>query len=132
MNCIAIFLRFKLIECSSNQFTCTDGECVAGNARCNNIRECKDGSDETNCGKEKLIWNIFNYGFDEKITNLIPIILFTKGCANNQLTCTNGQCVPKEARCNNIRECRDGSDEFSCGNVDFTFKCALNSLHIII
>ena len=54
----------KLIECSPNEFTCTDGECVAGDARCNYIRECKDGSDETNCGKEKYILNVFNYYFN--------------------------------------------------------------------
>ena len=51
--------------------------------------------------------------------NLVSIIGLTKGCAETQFTCTNGQCVPNEARCNNIRECRDGSDEFSCGNNDF-------------
>ena len=68
----------KLIECSSNQFTCTDGECVAGNARCNDIRECKDGSDETNCGKENSILNIFNNCFNETITNLLPIFILPK------------------------------------------------------
>ena len=114
-----------MIECSSNQFTCTDGECVAGDARCNNIRECKDGSDETNCGKEKFVLNVFNNCFYWAITNLIPIIVLTKGCAETQFTCTNGQCVPKEARCNNIRECRDGSDEFSCGNVDLKVSIIL-------
>lgn len=42
--------------------------------------------------------------------------LLIKGCTSNQFTCANGQCVPSSSRCNNVRECADGSDEFNCGN----------------
>ena len=37
------------------QFTCGNGQCVPLSARCNNVNECSDGSDEQNCGKFKLI-----------------------------------------------------------------------------
>ena len=40
-----------------------------------------------------------------------------KGCTTTQFTCSNGQCVPLTARCNNINECADGSDEQNCGTV---------------
>ncbi|XP_063781355.1 SCO-spondin-like [Pseudophryne corroboree] len=35
--------------CSSKQFTCGSGECVAMNRRCDLQRHCADGSDEENC-----------------------------------------------------------------------------------
>ena len=39
----------------------------------------------------------------------------SKGCTSTQFNCANGQCVPVASRCNNIRECSDGSDELNCG-----------------
>ena len=44
-------------------------------------------------------------------------IIIIKGCTAAQFTCSNGQCVPLSARCNNVNECNDGSDEQNCGNV---------------
>lgn len=42
------FLIFK--GCSSNQFTCSNGQCVPLTTRCNGRNECSDGSDELKCG----------------------------------------------------------------------------------
>lgn len=36
-------------------------------------------------------------------------------CAKSDFQCTNGQCVSLDKRCNGFAECKDGSDEFSCG-----------------
>lgn len=36
------------------------------------------------------------------------------GCQPNEATCGNGQCIPKNAVCNNVRDCSDGSDEENC------------------
>ncbi|XP_046589799.1 modular serine protease isoform X3 [Neodiprion lecontei] len=37
-----------------------------------------------------------------------------KKCRGNQYTCQNRECVPRNARCNGINECQDGSDENNC------------------
>ena len=57
---------FLIQGCSSNQFTCNNGQCVPSTARCNSRRDCTDGSDETNCGNLEFIYYIsiaewFNY-----------------------------------------------------------------------
>ena len=36
------------------------------------------------------------------------------GCRNDQFTCNNGQCVSMAERCNQLPNCRDGSDERNC------------------
>ncbi|XP_050704516.1 uncharacterized protein LOC126989965 [Eriocheir sinensis] len=38
-----------LTVCRSGQFSCDDGQCVAQTARCNDIADCRDRSDEAEC-----------------------------------------------------------------------------------
>ena len=35
--------------CKEGKFTCNDGQCVSMEERCNQLLECRDGSDEDNC-----------------------------------------------------------------------------------
>ncbi|GAB1602266.1 basement membrane-specific heparan sulfate proteoglycan core protein-like isoform X6, partial [Argonauta hians] len=35
-------------------------------------------------------------------------------CRRSEATCNNGQCIPKDFRCDGETDCTDGSDEFSC------------------
>ena len=45
--------------CAANQFFCPgDAKCIAKKKRCDFIADCKDGSDEANCGMFRL--NIYN------------------------------------------------------------------------
>ena len=39
----------KLTGCSKGQFTCTDGECVMMEERCDQVFDCQDESDEIEC-----------------------------------------------------------------------------------
>ena len=38
-------------KCTGFQWTCTDGKCIRKDYVCDNFADCKDGSDERNCGK---------------------------------------------------------------------------------
>ena len=41
--------EMKLSGCEYGNFTCSDGECVSMDERCNQLPDCKDKSDESNC-----------------------------------------------------------------------------------
>ncbi|XP_069159957.1 uncharacterized protein [Procambarus clarkii] len=42
------------------------------------------------------------------------ILLSLSACDSSEYTCNNGECIPKEQRCNTIDECSDFSDEDGC------------------
>ena len=35
-------------------------------------------------------------------------------CPNEEFTCDNGKCVPRQCHCNGSDECGDGTDELHC------------------
>ena len=37
-------------NCSSEEFTCNNGKCVDSSQKCNNVNDCRDNSDERDCG----------------------------------------------------------------------------------
>ena len=41
--------RLKLTGCMKGEFTCSDGQCIKMDERCDQIIHCKDNSDEKNC-----------------------------------------------------------------------------------
>jgi len=50
------FLRIEVLEtCSSDEFSCDNGNCIAQNQRCNGQNNCGDGSDERDCRMLMLI-----------------------------------------------------------------------------
>jgi len=42
-------------SCSPREFTCSDGSCVDEQLICDGNRDCRDGSDEVDCGKCQLL-----------------------------------------------------------------------------
>lgn len=61
-------------------------------------------------------------------------IFFISACPQNQHTCSNGQCIPKDQYCDRFKDCADGSDEpagcdgpcsndmFQCSNKRCVYK----------
>nr|XP_017095016.2 basement membrane-specific heparan sulfate proteoglycan core protein isoform X12 [Drosophila bipectinata] len=76
-------------SCAPNQFRCQNGDCVPDHSTCDGITQCRDGSDELNCGA-------------------------SHECLPSQFRCNNGQCVSLTARCNGRTDCMDSSDEYNC------------------
>ena len=54
-------------------------------------------------------------GTDHQDVNVVP-----EKCGNEtQFRCLDGECVSPLARCNQMRDCRDNSDEMNCTCADF-------------
>ena len=47
-------VELALTSCNAGEFTCSDGVCIDILARCDNINDCKDKSDEANCARVKI------------------------------------------------------------------------------
>ncbi|CAE1329893.1 unnamed protein product [Acanthosepion pharaonis] len=80
--------------CKWNQFRCINGQCIDFHLKCDNIKQCKDGSDEQYCGEK---------------TTVQP-----GRCTWDQFRCDNGQCIQAFLRCDRLWHCKDGSDEQNC------------------
>lgn len=85
----------SLKQCKSDEYRCSTGECILSRYRCDHKQDCPRGDDEdaVNC------------------LNYIPNM-----CPKSQFLCHDKtKCIDKTLLCNNVEDCRDGSDEKDCG-----------------
>lgn len=93
--------------CMPDEHRCDDGTCILMEYLCDNRPDCRDMSDELNCGVTPV-----------PITTTTPGIKITGlpgPCRADQATCQSGECIPRDYICDGQRDCSDGSDEFRCG-----------------
>ncbi|XP_050331111.1 basement membrane-specific heparan sulfate proteoglycan core protein isoform X17 [Bactrocera neohumeralis] len=127
-------------DCTADQYFCDD-ECHPDSIRCNNIRECTDGSDELNCTPYPptrprplptypcpmhTCPNGKCYSESERCDGSRDCddgADEANCCAANQFRCRNGDCVSSNAQCNGYQDCRDGSDEEDCSEPAYVVPC---------
>ncbi|BES98915.1 Trypsin [Nesidiocoris tenuis] len=130
--------RTRQSECTRNEFTCSNGQCVGSYQVCDGAKDCHDGTDETQavCSKVGLTCPPFAfrcaYGacvdksstcngrqdcadnsdelLPECLTNIKKPARSSK-CKKNEFACYSGQCINEFSVCDGVRDCRDGSDE---------------------
>lgn len=44
--------------CTENQFQCSNGDCINAEFVCDKFRDCADASDEHDCGKIFILYNV--------------------------------------------------------------------------
>ncbi|XP_069096158.1 basement membrane-specific heparan sulfate proteoglycan core protein isoform X2 [Pleurodeles waltl] len=76
-------------QCLREEARCPNGQCIPRDYLCDGERDCKDGSDELNCGTPSP-------------------------CEPNEFKCQNGRCALKIWRCDGDDDCGDRSDEYNC------------------
>ncbi|KAF7643391.1 hypothetical protein LDENG_00240130, partial [Lucifuga dentata] len=128
-------------ECSPSHFKCRSGRCVLATKRCDGHLDCDDHSDEDTCGcSERALWACPGSTVCIKpsmICDGIPDCPLLEdeancsACRDNELSCSNHQCVHRTLWCDGKKHCSDSSDEWNCvslsdrsGSVLTVFKTA--------
>ncbi|GBP53772.1 Sortilin-related receptor [Eumeta japonica] len=92
-----------VLESTCKGFSCGSGECISALWACDGVYDCADRSDETS---ERVCRS-------KTAKQLRALATSGKACETvvGGHGCDDGACVPAEAACDGLRDCRDGSDE---------------------
>ncbi|XP_017781082.1 PREDICTED: serine protease nudel-like isoform X2 [Nicrophorus vespilloides] len=108
-------------ECSNFTYKCDDGQCLPVTARCNQLVDCNDGSDEKNCNCADYLRSQFLL---RKICDgIVDCWDYSdenqcEWCLPNQYVCGNSKvCINRTSICDGIRDCPHGDDERQCVTV---------------
>lgn len=124
------------LECNTDDFICTSGQCIKPSYRCDGLPQCRDSSDELNCN-----YTVPCTEFQCDNKHCISYAWVCDGsvdcsadgsdrsdernCNNTQcdvdsgreFRCMNvpsGKCLPISEKCDGHDDCGDGSDEQNC------------------
>nr|XP_053632333.1 low-density lipoprotein receptor-related protein 1B-like [Cherax quadricarinatus] len=108
---VDVFHQYMWVReiCSEIQFKCkSSGECIPRLWVCDETKDCRDSSDEENCG--------FTHSLSTSSPALSTSINVEEICSEIQFKCkSSGECIPRLWVCDETKDCRDSSDEENCG-----------------
>lgn len=99
-----ILLYFFVLECLQGEFMCDLTRCIAVSSRCDGLNDCDDRTDEQQCDSKKLDFSLKALLLTERFL----------GCSVHAFHCDKDKCIQQEKLCDNIPDCRDGTDELNC------------------
>uniref|UniRef100_A0AAZ3PZ67 EGF-like domain-containing protein n=1 Tax=Oncorhynchus tshawytscha TaxID=74940 RepID=A0AAZ3PZ67_ONCTS len=108
----------RRMNCTVEEFRCANGECVRLAWKCDGDPDCKDKSDEADCPLLTCRPDEFQCGDGS-------CIHATKCEGPLKFLCKNGECIDRAKVCDNVKDCKDRSDEpkKECG----LNECSLNN-----
>ncbi|KAJ2951649.1 hypothetical protein O0L34_g13807 [Tuta absoluta] len=111
-------------SCSPDQFSCSNGMCIAATWRCDGNNDCGDLSDEIGCQCtppmipcDDTRCYLPHWRCDGDIDCADMSDEKDCGhhnCSANEFQCGTGQCIEKKWVCDGDNDCKDGSDEKNC------------------
>lgn len=94
------------LACGEGEFKClSNGRCIPANYVCDGDTDCRDNSDELNCGRKKRKMSKKAKIFGQRAV---------RQCANDEFQCGDGSCISNEFVCDEDADCDDFSDESKC------------------
>eukprot|EP00095_Tigriopus_kingsejongensis_P006172 maker-scaffold40_size501252-snap-gene-4.18 protein:Tk06172 transcript:maker-scaffold40_size501252-snap-gene-4.18-mRNA-1 annotation:"Enteropeptidase" len=128
----------QIVDTCSDQFKCSDESCIPRDQVCNRIRDCSDGSDETDCGVTICMDDEFKCSTSGRC---IPWSMQCDGrsdcqdgedelkcqqeCSNGSFLCPEGFCISKSLTCDGTTDCANGEDEAECQCGEDEFSCSM-------
>ncbi|XP_030746349.1 uncharacterized protein LOC115875103 isoform X2 [Sitophilus oryzae] len=105
-------------DCDKLSFKCGDGKCLPESAKCNQLIDCADESDEKNC-------NCADYLKSQRLMNeicdgIVDCWDFSdenqcEWCSPEKYVCSNSKvCISERKICDGIKDCPQGDDEKQC------------------
>ena len=107
---VIVLPSVMLDGCASDQYTCSNGQCIPLVWECDGFLDCFDSSDEFSCGMCNLrdSWHPLII----VCMHSCSIDFLTGNCTEDQFACDNGyHCIPYFWECDGIIDCDDQSDE---------------------
>ncbi|XP_046742518.1 basement membrane-specific heparan sulfate proteoglycan core protein [Diprion similis] len=82
-------------ECDpQTEFRCRNGQCIKARRKCDDVFDCYDDSDESDCA--------------------LSVFVRKGKCSLDQWKCGSSECIPENERCDDVPNCVDASDELDC------------------
>ncbi|XP_077161267.1 sortilin-related receptor isoform X2 [Paroedura picta] len=129
--------------CLSNQYRCSNGNCISSIWQCDNDNDCGDMSDEKNCpttvcdadtqfrchGSGTCVPLSYKCDLEDDCgDNSDENHCEAHQCRNDEFSCKSGMCIRLSWNCDGDNDCRDWSDEANC-TMDHTCEASSFQCH---